>query len=80
VPQPFSVARDPVLKVDYRKSPYWGWADIHKEENGVFTPLPAQAIFDHISKACFPPPRIIVVSFVNSLVTQCVPSYTFNIT
>jgi hypothetical protein len=44
----------------------------------VFTPLPAQAIFDHISKACFPPPRIIVVSFVNSLVTQFVSSLEYN--
>lgn len=40
------------------------------EENGVFDPLPAQAVFDHITKACVPPPRLIVVSFVNSVVTQ----------
>lgn len=45
-------------------------ADYDLEENGVFEPLPAQAVFDHISKACYPPPRLIVVSFVNSIVTQ----------
>lgn len=42
------------------------------EENGVFQPLPAQAIFDHIAKKCQPPPRIIVISYVCSKVTESV--------
>ena len=41
-----------------------------KEDNGVFNPLPAQAVFDHIAKTCQPPPRIIVVSYVCSKVTE----------
>ncbi|WWD20166.1 hypothetical protein CI109_104642 [Kwoniella shandongensis] len=55
VPQPFSVLHDPVVKIDYM-------------ENGVFDPLPAQAVFDHIAKHCQPPPRIIVISYVFSKV------------
>jgi len=42
------------------------------EENGVFEPLPAQAVFSHVAKCCQPPPRIIVVSYVCSKVTQWV--------
>ncbi|WVQ74992.1 hypothetical protein IAR50_004600 [Cryptococcus sp. DSM 104548] len=57
VPQPFSVLHDPVIKVDYM-------------ENGIFDPLPAQAVFSHIAKACQPPPRIIVISYVYSKVTE----------
>ncbi|KAK8849541.1 hypothetical protein IAR55_004876 [Kwoniella newhampshirensis] len=55
VPQPFSVLHDPVVKIDYM-------------ENGVFEPLPAQAVFSHIAKMCQPPPRIIVISYVYSKV------------
>jgi hypothetical protein len=36
----------------------------------VFEPLPAQAIFSHIAKACQPPPRIIVISYVQSRATE----------
>ncbi|CAD6572178.1 MAG: hypothetical protein TREMPRED_000465 [Tremellales sp. Tagirdzhanova-0007] len=57
VPQPFSVLHDPVVKIDYL-------------ETGVFDPLPSQAILRHIAKACQPPPRIIVVSYVCSTVTE----------
>ncbi|OWZ77934.1 hypothetical protein C365_03694 [Cryptococcus neoformans Bt85] len=53
VPQPFAVLHDPVMKIDYM-------------ENGIFEPLPAQAIFSHIAKSCQPPPRIIVISYVHS--------------
>ncbi|KAK4689506.1 hypothetical protein P7C73_g607, partial [Tremellales sp. Uapishka_1] len=57
VPQPFSVLHDPVIKLDYL-------------ETGIFDPLPAQAVFSHIAKVCQPPPRIIVVSYVQSIVTD----------
>ncbi|WVQ79252.1 hypothetical protein IAT38_001348 [Cryptococcus sp. DSM 104549] len=57
VPQPFSVLHDPVVKIDYM-------------ENGVFEPLPAQAVFSHIAKMCQPPPRIIVMSYVYSKVIE----------
>ncbi|WWC92948.1 uncharacterized protein L201_007911 [Kwoniella dendrophila CBS 6074] len=57
VPQPFSVLHDPVVKIDYM-------------ENGVFDPLPSQAIFSHIAKVCQPPPRIIVISYVHSRVIE----------
>ncbi|WVN86847.1 uncharacterized protein L203_102021 [Cryptococcus depauperatus CBS 7841] len=57
VPQPFSALHDPVVKIDYM-------------ENGIFDPLPAQAVFGHIAKMCQPPPRIIVVSYVYSKVTE----------
>ncbi|WVR08194.1 hypothetical protein IAU60_005240 [Kwoniella sp. DSM 27419] len=57
VPQPFSVLHDPVLKIDYM-------------ENGIFDPLPAQAVFSHIAKICQPPPRIIVISYVYSRVIE----------
>ncbi|KAL7418888.1 hypothetical protein Q5752_006572 [Cryptotrichosporon argae] len=57
VPQPFAVLHDPVVKIDLK-------------ENGVFHPLPAEAIFTHIAKACRPPPRIIVVSYVGSKITS----------
>ncbi|WVF68558.1 hypothetical protein IAT40_003327 [Kwoniella sp. CBS 6097] len=57
VPQPFSVLHDPVVKIDYM-------------ENGVFEPLPAQAVFSHIAKICQPPPRIIVISYVYSKVIE----------
>ncbi|WVW86766.1 hypothetical protein I302_108820 [Kwoniella bestiolae CBS 10118] len=57
VPQPFSVLHDPVVKIDYM-------------ENGVFDPLPAQAVFSHIAKMCQPPPRIIVISYVYSKVIE----------
>lgn len=40
------------------------------EDNGVFNPLPAQAVFNHIAKTCQPPPRIIVVSYVCSKATE----------
>ncbi|OCF39541.1 hypothetical protein I317_06651 [Kwoniella heveanensis CBS 569] len=78
VPQPFSVLHDPVVKIDYM-------------ENGVFEPLPAQAVFSHIAKMCQPPPRIIVISYVYSKVienhlaslstwalTSSPPSYVFS--
>ncbi|WWC73577.1 uncharacterized protein I206_107549 [Kwoniella pini CBS 10737] len=57
VPQPFSVLHDPVVKIDYM-------------ENGVFDPLPAQAVFSHIAKVCQPPPRVIVISYVYSKVIE----------
>ncbi|RXK38344.1 hypothetical protein M231_04386 [Tremella mesenterica] len=57
VPQPFSVLHDPVVKIDYR-------------DQGVFEPLPAQAVFAHIARSCQPPPRIIVISYVCSKVTE----------
>ncbi|WVQ66336.1 uncharacterized protein L199_004515 [Kwoniella botswanensis] len=57
VPQPFSVLHDPVVKIDYM-------------ENGVFDPLPAQAVFSHIAKMCQPPPRVIVISYVYSKVIE----------
>ncbi|ORX38420.1 hypothetical protein BD324DRAFT_655746 [Kockovaella imperatae] len=57
VPQPFSTLHDPVIKVDYRS-------------DGVFSPLPAQAVFSHIATYCQPPPRIIVISYVSSRVTE----------
>ncbi|WRT69546.1 uncharacterized protein IL334_006533 [Kwoniella shivajii] len=78
VPQPFSVLHDPVVKIDYM-------------ENGIFDPLPAQAVFSHIAKMCQPPPRIIVISYVYSKVienhlsslstwasTSSPPSYVFS--
>lgn len=40
------------------------------DEQGVFDPLPAQAVFAHIARACQPPPRIIVISYVCSKVTE----------
>lgn len=75
VPQPFSTLHDPVIKVDYRMS----FVNIlerisvvayNTEDNGIFQPLPAQAVFQHISKACQPPPRIIVVSYVGAKATE----------
>jgi hypothetical protein len=57
VPQPFSVLQDNVIKLDY-------------QDTGIFSPLPAQAVFAHIAKACQPPPRIIVVSYVSSRATE----------
>ncbi|ORY26750.1 hypothetical protein BCR39DRAFT_249478, partial [Naematelia encephala] len=36
----------------------------------VFDPLPSQVILAHIAKVCQPPPRIIVVSYVASRVSQ----------
>ncbi|OCF61932.1 hypothetical protein L486_01596 [Kwoniella mangroviensis CBS 10435] len=57
VPQPFSVLHDPVVKIDYM-------------ENGVFDPLPAQAVFSHIAKMCQPPPRVLVISYVYSKVIE----------
>nr|KIR46820.1 hypothetical protein I312_03711 [Cryptococcus bacillisporus CA1280] len=57
VPQPFAVLHDPVMKIDYM-------------ENGIFEPLPAQAIFSHIAKWCQPPSRIIVISYVHSKVIE----------
>ncbi|WVQ96098.1 hypothetical protein IAU59_003200 [Kwoniella sp. CBS 9459] len=78
VPQPFSTLHDPVVKIDHL-------------ENGVFEPLPAQAVFSHIAKMCQPPPRIIVISYVYSKVienhlaslstwalTSSPPSYVFS--
>ncbi|ADV22478.1 Epressed protein [Cryptococcus gattii WM276] len=57
VPQPFAVLHEPVIKIDYM-------------ENGIFEPLPAQAIFSHIAKSCQPPPRIIIISYVHSKVIE----------
>lgn len=45
------------------------WAEVcGVEENGVFEPLPAQAVFAHIARYCQPPPRIIVMAYVSSSV------------
>lgn len=69
IPQPFSVLHDPVIKIDYSESLCQPMLS-NGEDSGVFSPMPAQAISRHISQYCHPLPRVIVLSYVASDVTE----------
>lgn len=71
IPQPFSVLHDPVIKIDYRRSSS-GHTLTFEGDSGIFNPMPAQAISRHIAQHCHPLPRVIVLSYVASDVTELV--------